>query len=92
MPHNLLMTAVLWYNRDIQGISPRTNAASALVALSVLYKHPSCPRLPRENQGMGELHPPVTLHPCISPLRPLNLTALGARKYNVTEKASSTEI
>jgi len=47
-------------------------------ALSVLYKHPRCPRFPRENQAMegmkyqGESYPPVTSHPCRILQRPLN--------------------
>lgn len=81
-----------WWSRDTQGISPRANGASALVALSVLCKHPSCPRFPKENQGMGELYTSSILYLCRSPQRPLNFTILGARKYNVTEKASHTEI
>lgn len=81
-----------WWSRDIQGFSPRSNGASAVVALSVLCKHPSCPRFLKEKQGMGELYPPGILHLCRSPQRLLNLTILGARKYNVTEKASRTQI
>lgn len=81
-----------WGSRDIQGISPRANGASALVALHASCEHPSCPSFPRENQGMGELYPPATLCLYRSPQMPLNLTILGARKYNVTEKASPTEM
>lgn len=45
-----------------------------------------------EKTRAWELHPPATLCLYRSPQMPLNLTILGARKYNVTEKASPTEM